>query len=29
MINECEAIGGMRIGRGERSTRRKLEAMPL
>jgi hypothetical protein len=31
MINDdvCEAVGGMRIGRGNRSTRRKLAQAPL
>jgi hypothetical protein len=31
MIDEgdCGAIGGMRIGRGNRSTRRKCAAVPL
>jgi hypothetical protein len=31
MIDEgdCGAIGGMKIGRGNRSTRRKLASMPL
>jgi hypothetical protein len=27
--NECEAVGGMRIGRGNRSTRNKPAPMPL
>jgi hypothetical protein len=27
--NECGAVGGMRIGRGNRSTRRKPVPMPL
>jgi hypothetical protein len=27
--DECEAVGGMRIGRGNRSTRRKPAPMPL
>jgi hypothetical protein len=26
---ECGAVGGMRIGRGNRSTRRKLALVPL
>jgi hypothetical protein len=29
MINECRAVGGMRIGRGNRSSRRKFAAVPL
>jgi hypothetical protein len=29
MIDECRAIGGMRIGRGNRSTRRKPASVPL
>jgi hypothetical protein len=29
MINECGAVGGMRIGRGNRSTRRKPAPIPL
>jgi hypothetical protein len=29
MINECGAAGGMRIGRGNRSTRRKPIQVPL
>jgi hypothetical protein len=29
MIHECGAVGGMRIGRGNRSTRRKLAPVPL
>jgi hypothetical protein len=27
--DECEAVGGMRIGRGNRSTRRKPAPVPL
>jgi hypothetical protein len=27
--DDCEAIGGMRIGRGNLSTRRKLAPVPL
>jgi hypothetical protein len=27
--DECGAVGGMRIGRGNRSTRRKLPPVPL
>jgi hypothetical protein len=27
--DECEAVGGMRIGRGNRSTRRKSVPLPL
>jgi hypothetical protein len=29
MINEYAAVGGMRIGRGNRSTWRKLASLPL
>jgi hypothetical protein len=29
MIDDCGAVGGMRIGRGNRSTMRKLAAVPL
>jgi hypothetical protein len=29
MINECGAVGGMRIGRGNRSTRRKAAPVAL
>jgi hypothetical protein len=29
MINECGAVGGMRIGRGNRRTRGKTRAVPL
>jgi hypothetical protein len=29
MINECGALGGMRIGRGKRSTRRTLASVSL
>jgi hypothetical protein len=29
MINECGAVGGMRIGSGDRSTWRKRTAVPL
>jgi hypothetical protein len=29
MINECGAVSGMRIGRGNRTTRRKKHAVPL
>jgi hypothetical protein len=29
MIDECGAVGGMRIGRGNRSTRRKAAPVPL
>jgi hypothetical protein len=29
MVSECGAVGGMRIGRGNRSTRRKPALVPL